>query len=65
MMLIELMPQIENLSLEDKTKLFNYLLKELGAEGDYLVGCIHNPKLMGGAVVMLQEALEEHAKAKV
>lgn len=65
MTLQELMPQIENLSREDKSEIFNYLLKDLGAEGDYLMGCIHNPELMGGAVQALEQLLEEHAKAKI
>jgi hypothetical protein len=66
MTLQELMPEIENLSQEDKTEIFNYLLKDLGAEGDYLMGCIHNPELMADAVRTLQELLqEENAKAKV
>lgn len=64
MTVTELLPEIENLSREDKTEIFNYLLKDLGADGDYLVGCTHNPELMAKAASQLMEFLE-HEKAKV
>lgn len=64
MTLTELLPEIENLSRDDKTEIFNYLLKDLGAEGDYLMGCIHNPELMADAARQLMEFIE-HEKAKV
>jgi hypothetical protein len=59
MVLQELMPQIENLSREDKAEIFNYLLKDLGAESDYLMGCIHNPKVAGEAAHQLTELLKQ------
>lgn len=59
MVLQELMPQIENLSREDKTEIFNYLLKDLGAESDYLMGCIHNPEIAGEAAHQLMELLKQ------
>jgi len=60
----ELLLEIENLSQEDKTEIFNYLLKDLGAYGDYLVGCAHNPELMADSALQLMEFLK-HEKVKV
>lgn len=65
MTITELMPHIENLSQDDKTQIFQYLLKDLGAEEDYLMGCIHNPTMMASAVQTLQELFKEDAKATV
>lgn len=64
MTLQELLPQIENLSREDKTEIFDYLLRDLGAEGDYLMGCLHNPEIVGDAARQLMEFMESE-KAKV
>jgi hypothetical protein len=64
MTLQELLPEIKNLKREDKTEIFDYLLKDLGAEGDYLMGCLHNPEIVGDTARQLMELLESE-KAKV
>jgi hypothetical protein len=64
MIVTELLSEIENLSREGKTETFNYLLKALGVDGDYLVGCTHNLELMVNAASQLMEFLK-HEKASV